>query len=105
MTDQQLERELRAWFHAAVPASETAPGALRAGVAWIPRTVEAPRLVVSRRRLGLLAVAAALAATLIGLAIAGPGGWLPTRSPLASAPASELPSPNPTSARASSWTD
>jgi len=79
MTDQQLELELRAWFRAEVPAHEAAPAALHASVAGIPRTVVSPTIVVSRRRVGLLAVAA-LIAVFSSWLIVGPGLG-PTPSP------------------------
>ena len=91
MTDQQLERELRAWFRTEIPAAEMAPAALRASVTAIPRTVVQPTVIVSRRRISLLAAAAVLAATLIGLLVFAPGrAPSQTPSPSASAESSLL---------------
>src|SRR2546426_10671511 len=91
MPDRELELQLRAWYRAQVPATEAAPSALRASVAAIPRTVVRP-VIVSRRRVSLLAVAAVLAATLVGLVALGPGhAPTVTPSPPASGPVSTTP--------------
>jgi len=89
MTDRELELQIRAWFRAEVPASEVAPAALRARVLVLPRTVIRPAVIVSRRRISLLAAAAVLAVTLIGLLALGPGhAPTPAPSPSASAQSS-----------------
>src|SRR5690348_11415569 len=80
MTDRELELQLRAWYGAEVPDSEVAPVALRASVLALPRTVVRPAVIVWRRRVSLLAAAAVLAATLVGLLVLGPG-HAPTPSP------------------------
>jgi Tol biopolymer transport system component len=80
MTDRELELQLRAWYRADVPAAEMAPPALRLSVAAIPKTVVSPTLIVSRRQVSLIAAAAALAVTLIGLLALGPGRT-PTQTP------------------------
>jgi Tol biopolymer transport system component len=80
MTDRELELQLRAWYRGEVPASEMAPAALRLTVAAIPQTVVRPTVIASRRRVSLIAAAAALAATLIGLLALGPG-HAPTQTP------------------------
>jgi WD40-like Beta Propeller Repeat len=91
MTDRELELQLRAWYRAEVPASEVAPAALRASVLAVPGTVGRPAVIVTRRRISLLAAAAVLAATLIGLLVIGPGhAPTPTPSPSASAESSLL---------------
>jgi Tol biopolymer transport system component len=63
MTDRELDLRLRAWYHADVPATETAPAALRASIAAIPRTGSGTVVRFPRRFLGL----AAAATLLIGL--------------------------------------
>ena len=96
MTDRELELQLRAWYRAEVSAADVAPAALRASVLAVPRTVVRPAVIVSRRRVSLLAAAAVLAVTLIGLLVLGPGHTpTPTPSPSASAQSS-LPLVQPT---------
>jgi len=100
MTDRELELQLRSWFHAAVPASETAPADLRASVVAIPRTVR--RALVpfeSRRRIALLAVAALLSIAIVGLGMTSIGDPSATPGPSASPAATSAG----TSAAPASW--
>ena len=39
MTDEELERRLRAWYHTEIPDDEAAPTALRAALGAIPLVV------------------------------------------------------------------
>jgi hypothetical protein len=56
MTDDELERRLRAWYRADVDGADAAPGDLRTSVAAIPRSSPGPlRLVGGRRNLTFLA--------------------------------------------------
>jgi hypothetical protein len=122
MTDEELERRLRAWYRSEIPDDETAPVGLRLALAQIPSTVPSPLHGSStRRRMGMLAVAAVLT-TLVGGALVGSGTFrtspdvrpsnpavvilpdptatvpLPTlleRVPVATAPATPSSSPGP----------
>jgi Tol biopolymer transport system component len=75
MTDDQLELRLKDWYRAEVPADETAPAALRAGLPSIPQASPASRRwLAPQRRLTLLAAATLLtAATAGGALLAGSG--------------------------------
>jgi Tol biopolymer transport system component len=70
MTDQELERRLRAWYRSEIPADETAPAALRSSLTAIPKASPAPwRRFGSRRGLTLLAAAALLTSSIVGGAL------------------------------------
>ena len=85
MTDHELEQRLRTWYRAEIPAAEVAPGALRASVVAIPGAIPAPpRLLGPRRNIRLLAIAAVLAAALVGVALLA--GSRPFRLPTVVAP-------------------
>lgn len=102
MTDQELERRLRAWYVAEVGETETAPADLREGLAAIPATTPiAPSPLNRRRGFTLLAVAAVL---VVGGALAAGSGILrptPVVTPApnlavvapTTSPASETPAP------------
>lgn len=77
MTERELEQRLRDWFQAEIGDGLEAPAGLRASVAGIPDTMLTPVTVFGgRRNLALLAVAAMLAALLIGGALAVGSGLI-----------------------------
>jgi hypothetical protein len=99
MTDQQLELELRAWYGTNVPASETAPPALRAAVLAVPSTAPRPVIRVGERRHFAVMAAAALVAIAIAGAMLVGGITLPTPKPSPTAhPGSPPPSDSQTAA-------
>jgi hypothetical protein len=69
MTDDQLELRLRDWYHAEIPADETAPTDLRASLAAIAAAPTTSRRLSNRRPLTLLAAAALLTTALVGGAL------------------------------------
>jgi Tol biopolymer transport system component len=70
MTDEELERRLRDWYRAEVPADLAPPADLRAGLAAIPQaSPETARRFGRRRGLTLLAAAALLTSGLVGWAL------------------------------------
>jgi hypothetical protein len=77
MTERELEQRLREWFQTEIGDGLEAPAELRASVAGIPDTMPTPVTVFGgRRNLALLAVAAMLAALLIGGALAVGSGLI-----------------------------
>ena len=70
MTDQELERRLRAWYLAEIHSDEAAPAELRVGLAAIPRTRRSSAPSLGTRRNLTLLVAAAVTTALIAGAIA-----------------------------------
>lgn len=105
MTDEELERRLRAWYRDEIAADEMAPTALRSKLATIPQASPASsRRSASRRGVTLLA-AAALVGLVAGTAVVGgfltphPGPVvLPSQLPSAALPSSALPSAEPSTA-------
>ena len=80
MTDEELERRLRAWYDSEIPDDEAAPTALRSALSAIPIVVPSPsRGTASRRRIGMLAVAAVLTTALAGGVLVASGAF--RRSP------------------------
>jgi WD40-like Beta Propeller Repeat len=113
MTDDQLELRLRDWYRAEVPADETAPTALRAKLATIPRvSALLGRRFRSRRAVALLAAAALLTAAIVGgTVLVGSGivklpsvtpSIVPPTAPASPDPSAELPSDATSPAPASS---
>ena len=112
MTDQELERRLRAWYDAEVEPDEGAPAALRSSVDAIPSTYPERRWSFAPGRRTILLVAATLTATaLVGgsLAISTQPDRLPSvlpspdastvpASPTPSLDATVIPSPTPSQA-------
>jgi hypothetical protein len=67
MTDEQLERRLRDWYGAEVPADLAAPADLRTGLAAIPQaSPETVRRFTRRRGIWLLAAAVLLTSAVVG---------------------------------------
>jgi hypothetical protein len=96
MTDLELERRLRAWYHADIPRDETAPPELRAQVATIPRTRPTSEHTLGSRRNLTLLVAAALTTALIGGAIALGSGSVRLTAVVPPSPTSDAsPAPPP----------
>jgi hypothetical protein len=107
MNDRELA--LRAWYRAQVPTTTVAPDALRKQVLAIPRTIERPRtILISRRRLTLLAVAALIAVSAALLAT-GAGSKLLSPPSVSQQPGLEStgpsvgPTPNDTRSPAAAW--
>ena len=71
MTDQELERRLRSWYQAEVPADLAVPADLRSRVEAIPRPSTQPWRGSARRRGFTLLAAAALTGTIVGTALVG----------------------------------
>ncbi|MFL5755703.1 MAG: hypothetical protein ACJ77N_05325 [Chloroflexota bacterium] len=107
MNDEQLERELRAWYDAEVDDSVVAPTDLRDEVRAIPTTLRVRNARVVRRPTVLLLAAAVATTAVIGSAIVGSAIVRPPRvspppsdaalvGPTPSAAASTVPEPSPT---------
>jgi hypothetical protein len=101
MTDDQLELRLKDWYRTEVPTDETAPTALRAMLATIPRSSALPgRRFAPRRGVALLAAAALLIAAigggalLVGSGIVKPPSVSPSTVP-STAPATPTASASP----------
>lgn len=102
MTDDEMERRLRAWYRAEVAAAEVAPGDLRIRIAAIPRTNPRPiRLRRGRRSLTLMAAALVL---VVGGGLNAVGGLqsgdpapssAPSRLPIIAGPVSPTPDIRP----------
>ena len=76
MTDEELERDLRAWFRAEIRPDEAAPSPLRSTLGTIAIVAPSPWYgTASRRKIGLLAVAATLTTLLVGGALIGSGAF------------------------------
>ena len=98
MTDEEMERRLRAWYRAEADNAEVAPGDLRTMVAAIPRSSPRPLGLLGGRR-GLTVLAAAVVLVVGGGLAAGGGLQLrgsvaspdPSRLPLAAVPSSPSP--------------
>jgi len=104
MTDDQLELRLKDWYRTEVPTDETAPTAMRAMLATIPRSSELPgRRFAPRRGVALLAAAALLIAAtgggalLVGSGIIKPPSVSPSTVP-STAPATPNASASPAAA-------
>ena len=69
MTDHELELRLRSWYRAEIPATETAPAALRSSLTAIPRAELLSRRPARKRGFTLLAAAAILTTTIVGGAL------------------------------------
>ena len=85
MTNEELERQLRAWYLKEVPATERAPIALRSSLAGISRRSGSLRSWTASRNTRLLAVAALLTA-LVGGAVAVGVGWRPPDDAIVTGP-------------------
>ena len=97
MTDEELERHLRDWFHAEIPADEMAPSDLRSRLALIPGVSVLPRRrFAPGRGVSLLAAAALLTTAIVGGSlIAGFDADVSPSVVVPSALPSELASPIP----------